>query len=216
MRLPRPAATYRRSPPLPPSHAHLPIIADPKVLFGTDTTMSQPANFFAEGASLATLDGTAQLLSSQTPSGFAAATLEIEAGETATMTIVYGHATSVEEFTGVIAPKLSTKGYISSKREAARQLVKDITKRVETTTASKRFDNYVTMNYLDNVLRGGLPVKLGDPANPRIYHTYVEDDAAAATATTARLLLGRATAAPAATALPAFYYYYYYYSTCTG
>jgi hypothetical protein len=73
---------------------------------------------------------------------------------------------------GTFSPKLLAPGFTSKKRIAAKNVVDSITKKVETKTASPIFDAYVKQDFLDNVLRGGLPIPLGDAENPKIFHTF--------------------------------------------
>ena len=56
--------------------------------------------------------------------------------------------------------------YFKTKYEEAVTLVDDITQVVATRTSSSMFDAYCRQNFLDNVLRGGWPVKLGEHIYP--------------------------------------------------
>ena len=63
-------------------------------------------------------------------------------------------------------------GYITKKRAASSKLVDEITKKVKTSTSSSLLNAYIKQDYLDNSLRGGVPLILGDPMNPKILHTF--------------------------------------------
>lgn len=170
-------------------HDRLPFIVDPTVIFGTDTVFVYPSEFFgSEGNSVEALLQKPQGTSSRTPCAFAGTRFTLKRGQNVSMVSMYGHAATLAVFTEQYAPTLLKKGYVSKKRAAADALVNSITKRVETTTSSSIFDAYTKQNFLDNVLRGGLPIELGgnsksdideyavqqtdDICRPKIYHVY--------------------------------------------
>lgn len=62
----------------------------------------------------------------------------------------------------VVARRVAQGGFAQYKLSRARELIKQITKDVKTRTGSKLFDGHVQQMYLDNSLRGGIPVLLGD------------------------------------------------------
>ena len=160
-------------------HELLPMICDQQLLFGTDTTLTVPRKFFASsesstGASVADVIASPQSTTSRTPSAFAAASFKIPAGASKTISIVYGHAPDLDTFTKTIMPKLRAKGYVSSKLAEARSLAKTLTERVFMKSGVPLMDNYVSQNYLDNLLRGGYPIQIGNAPAPytKIYHTF--------------------------------------------
>ena len=109
---------------------------------------------------------------SRTPCSFAAAKLTIAPGASVTVTSVYGHAENLETFVGKYSPKIRSKGYVTKKRATASALVNSITDKVASTTGSSLFDGYVKQDFLDNTLRGGMPISVGDPKDGKIYHVY--------------------------------------------
>lgn len=149
----------------------LDIIVDPSVVFDTDTSLTNPKGF-VEASSLEALLKGAQGTTARTPCTYAGAVLTIPAGKSVTITSVYGYSTDLATFTDIISPKVRSPGYVQKKRSDAFQLVADITKAVSTTTSSTIFNEYIEQDYLDNVLRGGLPLPLGDPSDPKIFHTF--------------------------------------------
>ena len=151
----------------------LEVVVDPSVVFETDTTLTNPSGFFRDGGP----DGDAvsklpQGTTSRTPCSFAAAKVVIAPGASVTITSIYGHADNLETYTGKYSPKLRVPGFVAKKRAIAQSLIESITQKVNTTTSSSLFDAYVAQDFLDNTLRGGMPVILGDPEKPKIYHTY--------------------------------------------
>ena len=77
-------------------HELLPFIVDPNVVFGTDTTLTDPAPFFS--TPLSRLLKQNQGTTSRTPCALAGATLSIPPGASVTLTSVYGHADSLDVF----------------------------------------------------------------------------------------------------------------------
>lgn len=154
-------------------HQPLPFVVDPSVVFDTDTTLTNPSGFFGLGMpdaeAIALLP---QGTTSRTPCSFAAAKLSIAPGASVTITSVYGHAENLETFVGKYSPKIRSKGYVAKKRAAASALVNSITDKVASTTGSSLFDGYVKQDFLDNTLRGGMPISVGDPKDGKIYHVY--------------------------------------------
>ena len=150
----------------------LPFIVDPSVVFNSDTSMTNPSGFFGEGVGVEELSALPQGTTSRTPCSYAAAKIVIPPGGSISITSVYGHAPDLETFLRSYSPTVRSHGFASEKRKAAAALVKTITDKVETSTSSSLFDAYLRQNFLDNTLRGGLPIALGDPASPKIYHTF--------------------------------------------
>ena len=154
-------------------HQPLPFVVDPSVVFDTDTTLTNPSGFFGLGMpdaeAIALLP---QGTTSRTPCSFAAAKLTIAPGASVTVTSVYGHAENLETFVGKYSPKIRSKGYVTKKRATASALVNSITDKVASTTGSSLFDGYVKQDFLDNTLRGGMPISVGDPKDGKIYHVY--------------------------------------------
>lgn len=153
-------------------YKQLPFIVDPSVVFDTDTTLTDPRGFFASSDSIHDILALPQGTTSRTPCAFAGAKLHIEPGKSVSIITVYGHSDNVDQFVGVHSPLLRRSGYVNHKREEAEALANGITDKVATKTSSSVFDAYVKQDFLDNVLRGGLPIALGDSSNPKIYHTF--------------------------------------------
>jgi hypothetical protein len=146
---------------------------DPAVVFDADTALVEPRAFFAKDAPIiGNFLTQPQGTTARTPCALAGTKLVIPGGKSITITSVYGHSDNLEAFVGKISPKVRTPGYVAQKRAEAKQLVEDITKSVTTTTSSHIFNDYIAQDYLDNILRGGLPMLLGDADKPKVFHTF--------------------------------------------
>ncbi|MCR5770603.1 MAG: hypothetical protein K6G87_05130, partial [Butyrivibrio sp.] len=64
--------------------------------------------------------------------------------------------------------KLTPK-FFEKKLERAIELTDDLTDIVSTKTGDKNFDEYTRYTFMDNVLRGGLPIKIGDN---KVFYVY--------------------------------------------
>jgi hypothetical protein len=62
----------------------------------------------------------------------------------------------------VIARRLQQEGFVQYKLTRTREVIRQITKSVETKTVSKVFNAHVSQMFLDNSLRGGVPIVMGD------------------------------------------------------
>uniref|UniRef100_A0A7S0PZ02 Cellobiose phosphorylase n=1 Tax=Coccolithus braarudii TaxID=221442 RepID=A0A7S0PZ02_9EUKA len=161
------------------AHALLPMLCDAQLLFGTDTSLTVPRNFFSSanspnGATLDELRKAPQSTTSRTPSAFATAAISLKPGESKTLSIVYGHAADLDKLLLDIVPTLKAKGYIAAKRADAQVLGDSLTSRVSMSSGVPLMDNYAKQNYLDNSLRGGMPIDIGTPAGmrPKIFHAF--------------------------------------------
>lgn len=147
----------------------LPVLVDPACVFGQNTGLSAPDRFL--DTALADLLAAPQSTSGKTPCGFAAAAIALAAGEAWTLCAVIGHARD-EAAADAHRARLARPGYLAAKREEAAHLAQALTAAAAARTAFPLFDAYCRQSYLDNLLRGGVPVVLGDGTPPRVYHLY--------------------------------------------
>ena len=142
---------------------------DPVVLFDQNTTLSEPDGFSRQP--LVALRHQPQITTGRTPCGFFGATARLDPGEATTLYSIIGHAGSIEQVHRERA-RLSRPSYVRRKRQEANQLASELADAVATHTSSPRFDAYTRQTFLDNVLRGGWPLLLGDEQAPATYHIY--------------------------------------------
>ncbi len=147
----------------------LPAFVDPVVVFGQNTALSQADGFVAQP--LADLCRQRQITAGRTPCGFFGADARLAPGEALTLYALVGHAGHVEGVRREVG-RLARPAYVAQKRGEAGQLAGQLTGVVATRTGSPRFDAYTRQTFLDNVLRGGWPLLLGDGESPAVYHVY--------------------------------------------
>ena len=141
-------------------------IVDPEMVFGYDTSLEQAIAF--EKQPLEVLLGQKQVVQNQLPSSFYATEAVLEADKQLTFYEVIGqvpHKKRLEEFLSVQCDGI----YFEMKQREAANLVSNLCKVIETKTGSETFDAYTQYTYMDNVLRGGYPVKLGEN---KIFYVY--------------------------------------------
>lgn len=138
----------------------LPIVYDTSKVFGEDKSLSRPVGLYSK--SIADIVEGPQYGAARTSSAFAAVRdVVIYPGQSITIASFYGKARSISDVP-VIARRIVQGGFARYKLTRARELITQITASVETRTASKAFNAHVQQMYLDNSLRGGVPVLLGE------------------------------------------------------
>lgn len=150
----------------------LPFVVDPNLVYDFDTTLVNPSGFFSAEEDVTAFVQRPQGTTSRTPCAFAGAKLHLAPGASVTITSVYGYAEDLQTLAGRYLPILRQPAYTQTKRDAATAVVKSITEKVNTETSNPVFDAYVEQDYLDNVLRGGMPILLGPPGQEKLFHVY--------------------------------------------
>lgn len=139
----------------------LSFVVDPTVIFDTDTVMGRPHNFFDKAeTTTADLLNQMQCTTSRTPCAYAGTHLSIPPSKSITITSIYGYAPTLEIFLSEYVPKLTSGQFSTTARTKSSSLIDDITSVVDTNTSSYIFNAYVKQNFLDNTLRGGMPLQL--------------------------------------------------------
>eukprot|EP00980_Cylindrotheca_fusiformis_P028851 scaffold22660_cov127-Cylindrotheca_fusiformis.AAC.5 len=142
------------------SYPLLPIVYDTDKVFGKDTTLLRPVQLFEK--SIADIVREPQFGAGHSSSCFAAVRdVTLKPGETVAISTFFGSAGEILDLP-VIARRITQPGFVRYKLTRSRELIKQITESIETKTANKLFDEHVKQSFLDNSLRGGIPVILGD------------------------------------------------------
>jgi hypothetical protein len=142
---------------------------DPAVVFGPKTSFSAPDSFIQ--GSLDALRTAKQITVGKTPCAFFGHQASLAPGESTTLDTLFGHVNGYENI-AQDRQRLASRAYFSQKRAENRNLVRSLTEVVATKTSEPLFDAYARQTFLDNVLRGGWPVMLGDAQNPYPYHIF--------------------------------------------
>ena len=140
--------------------------ADPKVVFGLDTGCSDSHQFHDQG--LQGLLAAEQITEGHGMCAFFGGSLQMAPGETKTLTSLFGTAKSHALIQG-FHQEIMADGFIDAKLEEARNLAVDLTDKVRTESGNQAFNGFCRQSFLDNLIRGGTPIRLGDE---KIYHVY--------------------------------------------
>ena len=141
-------------------------IVDPMLVFDYDCAMRKAVGF--KKHSLEELYATEQITMNQLPSAFFGMKETLGAGESLCFYEVIGQVEK-KEILDNYAKNLHDAEYFAAKKQEADALVEQLCDGIATKTANEDFDAYCKYTYMDNVLRGGFPIKL---AGDKIFYVY--------------------------------------------
>jgi hypothetical protein len=147
----------------------VPVIYDPEVIFGYDTSLVHPVGFLEHD--LESLKNEQQYYVNKVPCGFTADQMNLQPSETQKITTLIGFAGTVAQINEKLADFCNVD-YVLKKEQQADEIVDELTKDVKTHTANPVFDQYVEQCYLDNFLRGGYPYVLGKGDKKAVVHLF--------------------------------------------
>ena len=134
-----------------------PVIVDPQEIFGEKWDFSFPEKFIEKNFEFPA----EQVTVGTTPCGFGYRRFALESGASHISYTLIGSAGNfdiVKEF----AETRISEAYITGKIEENRRLIESLKNPVFTVSSSKKFDLYAGQSFLDNFLRGGYPVRIGE------------------------------------------------------
>jgi len=152
----------------------LPVVYDSYSVFGRDTTLLEPDGLKVK--SVKEIIASPQYGQARTSSAFAAIEeITLQPGESISIASFYGKTDHIDKVKP-IADQIIKKGYVQGKFVQARAMIDALTASVETNTTNHLFDGAVKQMFLDNSLRGGMPMVLGDVDDDAKYSNYDEDE----------------------------------------
>ena len=143
-------------------------IVDPTFIFGDLTDYSYPSKFLA-ATPFRIKPG--QILENRLPSAMGLTSATIPPGGTFTYYSIIGSSTRVDALNRMI-PRITRRDYVERKMKQNAALIDELTQCNFTSSSSKEFDLYSRQNFLDNTLRGGLPVSLSGDGKVTTLHLY--------------------------------------------
>lgn len=143
----------------------LPVV-DPSVIFVYDSSL-QTAVAFAEGGLKRVYAGK-QIRMNHIPCSFYGLKRTLQAGESVTFYELIGQVEKKEYLSQFLEEERNT-AYFEAKKEEAEELTRELCRGIETKTGVPAFDVYCRYTYMDNVLRGGYPIQLG---NNKLFYVY--------------------------------------------
>ena len=144
-------------------------IYDMNVLFGYDTSLTIPINF--NNKTYEELNSSMQVAADKVSGGFSILEKELEKDGSIEINTIIGYSED-EEFILSKIDKFSEKDYFDFKEKESKSIIDKITNDITSSTNQELFDNYMKQNYLDNVLRGGIPYFIDTKSKHFVYHLY--------------------------------------------
>ncbi len=135
---------------------YLETIVNPLKVFGIKEDLSFPEQFFTPGSFRIPRE---QNVFNTMPCAFSYSRWKAAPRSEKEVHTLIGHAHSVQELNRIVPNRLSA-AYIEEKSAENREIIDGIKDYVWTSSSSRMFDLYCGQTFLDNVLRGGLPVSM--------------------------------------------------------
>ena len=132
------------------------VIVDPVAVFGTRVDLRVPERFAGGARFRFPRD---QILENRLPCAFALVRLRLRAGEEKGWYGVLGNCGSAGELKE-IRGRIGRRDFVVNKREANRRVIREVMDHNWIKSACRELDLYTRQNFLDNILRGGIPVSL--------------------------------------------------------
>lgn len=140
-------------------------VVDPERVFGSVQDYGVPERFLEASPYTAG----AQVLENRTPCAMGYARVSLAAGRAVRWVSYFGHAPSLPELNRYVQ-RSRKGGYVEAKRQENRLLIESLQSPCFTATDEPAYDSYCAQAYLDNLLRGGRPIRLGGTGP--VFHVY--------------------------------------------
>jgi hypothetical protein len=144
------------------------MIVEPSCVFGQASDFTIPVQFLKNDRYA--LPGVQQT-SNRTPCAMSFSHLTVAPGKSKELVSVIGHTHSSQALTGIVK-RVTAKGYVEKKREENKELIDLIKNYAFTNSSSGAFDLYCGQTFLDNVMRGGLPIALETEQGSVSFNVY--------------------------------------------
>lgn len=132
-------------------------ITDPEIIFAYDLSLEKPVGFLEHG--IDELLQMPQVSDNLVPCSFYGTRAGLKAGEEVVLYQLIGQVENKAQLLA-FAERTLDAGYYDAKEKTADALAENLCRHIRTKTANKDFDAYCQYTYMDNVLRGGYPMKL--------------------------------------------------------
>jgi len=146
----------------------LEIIAESAIVFGQASDFLVPENFLLQKKFAVPLH---QQTSNRTPSAMSFSHFNLGPGKKYSFSAMAGYAHDLKELNALVK-KSTTKGFLDQKANLNRQIIDEIKDNCFTHSASNEFNQYCGQTFLDNILRGGLPISLQTAEGAVSFNVY--------------------------------------------
>ncbi len=141
-------------------------VVDPEAVFEYDCSLQTAVRFAKSG--LSGVYAQKQAAMNLLPCSFYGAETRLTSGESIVIYEVIGQVEK-KEYLKRFLEERRDGAYFEEKKEEAEHLIEELCSGITTKTASDHFDIYCRSTYMDNILRGGYPLPLG---NNKLYYVY--------------------------------------------
>ena len=148
-------------------------IVDPSVLFGDSETLDQPWQFMQGG--MAAINIEAQSTDSRTPCAFTGVKTTLDPGESFSLNSIVGAFTYPAEFDDLVED-MKSPGFFVEKRDENFALIESIKNTAFSVSSEPRLDQYAQQTFLENVMRGGMPLILTKDQDRSVFYTYARQN----------------------------------------
>ena len=131
------------------------VIAESAKVFGKNTSLTAPTEFLKAGFKFPKVQQT----SNRTPAAMSYFKASLKNGCEANIVSVFGNTHKVDQVDGIV-DQVTSKGFAEEKALQNKEVVDGVKNYALTSSSSDEFDLYSQHTFLDNILRGGLPVSL--------------------------------------------------------
>jgi hypothetical protein len=130
-------------------------VVDPSLIFGEDTSLQFPVSTFDK-----IKPSTPQLAFNIMPSAFFQGSMTVPAKQSRALTSYFGQADNVAETDAFVARVKAEPRYFAVKRDEMRHVYEELIGHFGLQTDYEQLNQYASVTFLDNVLRGGFPISL--------------------------------------------------------
>ena len=146
----------------------LDIIVDPTIVFGHASDFLVPERFLQQDHFIVSQH---QETANRTPSAMSVCRFTLGKGKKRGITALAGFAHDLKELKSLVK-KTTGKGVIEDKAKLNAKIIDQIKDNCFTHSSSKEFNQYCGQTFLDNILRGGLPISLQTAEGPVSFNVY--------------------------------------------
>lgn len=137
-----------------PKHLLEPVV-EAAAVFGSASGFLAPEKFLEGPFSLPAKQNT----SNRTPSAMSSAQFALSKGQTEEVVSFLGHAKTEEQLDAIVK-QATSDDFVLQKAYLNKKIISDIKNYALTNSASREFNQFASQTFLDNILRGGLPVSV--------------------------------------------------------
>ncbi len=145
------------------------MVVDPEAVFGDPFDLGRPWAFERAGAR-GVLESP-QAMDNRTPAAMTVRTDTLAPGASVRLESLFGYVRRDEDVEP-LAAALSDEAFLDGKREENRDVIAEVADHAFTASASREFDAYAGQTFLDNVVRGGMPLLFDTHEGKSAFYVY--------------------------------------------